>query len=292
MNCCIIKNMRILVKKIGDELILGGHMHSLGVAGLIYAASLVYGKNIGVPLFFIIYLGIHISYLFNRYGEIENDLAGNPKRSEHIKQSLKYSKPILLLLISVLLILIIAYANYLSMLFSLLIMLLGYLYTSIIKRKFGNITGLKNIFIAVMFWSCLYLFYIFHDLEWNGVLTFFSILIFIRVLTNTVFFDLKDIESDAKEKIMTIPVLLGKKKTYLLINMLNVFSIFFIVLSVYYWNIPKVSLLLIVLSIYGFFYVYYSKRTSMSQDYFASLYADGEYLLWPLLVIINRLMDK
>ena len=72
---------------------------------------------------------------------------------------------------------------------------------------------------------------------YNGLLfDIFSLCMFIymflKLFINIVHFDVKDISSDSIKKIKTIPIILGKKNTYVLLNLINMLSLVILLISI------------------------------------------------------------
>ena len=105
---------------------------------------------------------------------------------------------------------------------------------------------------------------------------------FIKSFINTVLFDLLDREGDKKNKTITIPVVMGKSCTILLLLILNTTMILVIQLALTF----KLLLinLLIFCTVYSYLYIFYfsHKENRLEMD----ILVDGEWILVALLTIL------
>ena len=123
------------------------------------------------------------------------------------------------------------FANFWSIVFGFLILISGLLYTNYFKKVTRRIVGFKSFYIAFT-WSLLVVFLAFYySFSLNLSVFLISSFVFLRVLLNTIFFDIKDIESDKKDNLKTMPIFLGKDRTLKYLNILNAVS-FIIILIV------------------------------------------------------------
>jgi 4-hydroxybenzoate polyprenyltransferase len=280
--------MKKVLKAIWDEFIYGGHFHSIGVSCLIYSVSITIGKPAPISLLVIIYAGIHSGYLFNRYKEYEIDEKSNPNRTKHIGKYNDKIPAIICSLVVLMIILLILYGNLKSIVFSFCIFLIGILYSIIVKKYTNKIIGLKNYFVALSFASLLFLYSLYTNSIIGTSLLIMFVVIALRVFSNTIFFDLKDIESDKKEKLKTFPVFLGINNSYTFLNFINVISLVPVIIGVILGFLPIYSLSLVLLIPFVLFYLDLSHKKPSVLPTISYLYADGEYILWLLLILVFK----
>ncbi len=98
-----------------------------------------------------------------------------------------------------------------------------------------------------------------------------------RVFINTVIFDIRDVEGDRQNKVMTIPVLLGTKNTTLLLLTVNstLVPLLFFAIN---------NLLAQIMVLYGYIFILYfrKRRNPLALD----LFVDGEWMIACLLFFI------
>ncbi len=127
----------------------------------------------------------------------------------------------------IIIILIIISANYGFFVFMIIILTGGILYTIVFKVLTKTIPGFKSIYVT-MIWAYAGTFYV-------SIFKFFRIFhflcssiflfIFIKMLINVVYFDIKDMNRDKKENLQTLPILIGKINTIALLNILNILAL-------------------------------------------------------------------
>ena len=115
----------------------------------------------------------------------------------------------------------------------------------------------------------------------SEVVIFLCLFIFIKGMINTILFDMRDVKGDAKAGIETIPVKLGRKKTFFLLLFLNTILIPLIIIS---GNIVQNYIhLLYLVVLYGYIYIiYFYMRPNHKLLY--SIVVDDEWVLWMLLI--------
>lgn len=93
-----------------------------------------------------------------------------------------------------------------------------------------------------------------------------------------ILFDVRDIEGDRKNGLLTIPVVLGNHKGFELLKGLNFASIVLLVISVYFGLLPFISLSFVPIMFYASNYI---KRVRGSMNnYVYYLLAALEPIIW------------
>lgn len=277
--------MKKIVSAITDELIYGAHLVALGAVGITLSIVLVFDLRPNLLHLFIAYLIYLIIYSYNYFRELLQDMKTNPERVKHISSAKKWrqiSPLVYILLLCVSLI----FTNLLTAILVAFITLGGILYTEKFKRT--PILGFKTYYVS-FFWSILVLTIpFFYDLDTVPYL-YFVLFIFIRGLVNTIFSDIKDIESDRERGIKTLPVYWGKKKTLYILQIINIISMLPLLVGVVDNKLPFAALLLSITIINGFYYL--TRALYMSEKSLrlhSSILIDGEYIFWPAVIIIGK----
>ncbi len=120
---------------------------------------------------------------------------------------------------------------------------------------------------------------------------FTFVFVFCRILVNAIFFDLRDVRSDGREGLQTIPVVLGRVSTIRLLYLFNLLSPVPLFLGVLTGELPGVALVLVVFTFYGFLYLRLAElagEAGMAQKDYAI--ADYEFFLWPWAAGIGLLL--
>ncbi len=275
-------------KLIFNELIYGGHLQSLGAASIILVSALLLKLEITWDILFVSYLLVYPIYLHNRSKEINTDDLTNPQRTQHLKKYLKWTPIIFYFVIFILVGSLIYFTNLRALIFGLSLLIFGLLYTLTFKKITKKILFLKNIYVSVFFallpfFLIIYYFYPLTDSLTIGVLVL-SGFIFLKAFLMQTFLDIKDIESDKKEGLRTLPVIFGKEKTLTILYIFNpLITITVLIIFSLYLNVFPKSILLLIFTVPFCFYCYNLAK----QKYFGYVLQSGEFLLWSFLIFIG-----
>lgn len=276
-----------IIKGAIRELIFGGHIQSAGSVGIYVLSIYVFDLEFFWSDLLLIYIVFYLIYLFDRYLGLKIDESTNPERTQHIKKYNDYI-PIILTVVVLLFILVgffFSTINFFLVLSAILI--LGLIYPVAAKRVTRFITGFKNFYVAAVF-SLLIFLPVLHNgySSLTAGIALLSSFVFLKAFSMQVVLDLKDISSDKQDKLKTFPVVLGIKNAIVLISLANLFACLAIVFG--YWkkdlDVTVLSLLLSVVL------VFFSVRLALAKKFLGYLLAATEFLLWPLLILLVRLL--
>lgn len=145
--------------------------------------------------------------------------------------------------------------------------------------RFKDIPIMKNVFVAISLTLVCVLLPAAHLAAGTGTLLM-TVLIFIliKLYINTVLYDIRDIEGDKENGIRTLPVLIGPKKTMVVLLALNCVNLIWILSANSYIRPIAATLIL-----YGYLYIIYfrKRRNFMVMD----LFVDGEWILAGILLL-------
>lgn len=288
-----------MFKKIFDflwvEFLYNGHFQTLGSLAIVISAGQLLNIKIGWDLLAIIYLSFYLLYLHDRFQCLEIDSLTNPVRSRHIKNIFEYIPVILFLGLSALLFLLYYFSNLQAGIFIVLITVFGFLYPLYFKNLTKKIPAFKNIYVSSVFSLLTVLPVVYYDFSLTRTALLILALIFVftllRGLMMQFFLDLKDIEGDRKERLLTLSVLWGKEKVFILINAMNLLTS--LSLPILYFLIPakifpSSVLFLVLLALWNFYFFNLAKRG----NYFGFVLGSGEFIYWPLFVYIGEVFIK
>ena len=284
------------INKIGkflwSEFVYVGHLPAIGAAGIVLVTAILLNISITWDSLIIIYLIFYLIYLYNRFKEINIDYLTNPKRTKHLNIYYHEVPKIFYLSILLIIIWIIFFSNIATLAFCIFILFSGWLYTLTFKKLTKKIIIFKNLFVSSVF-SLIVLFAIFYysykPTESDVPLILLLIIfIFLKALMMQIFFDVKDIASDKKEKLLTLPILYNKEKTLDILKIISIFitapiPIFFSL----YFNIFPLSILMLTLTIPFNFYCF---EQAKKEKYCAYILGSTEFILWPILIIIGEII--
>jgi 4-hydroxybenzoate polyprenyltransferase len=195
-----------------------------------------------------------------------------------------------LTLYSVVLLIVLILSNIPTLIFSLFITLGGILYTDYFKEIGAKkIVGFKNFYTSSFGAMTIFIIPLFYGLRIDLFFICLVIFVFMRLIVNAVFFDIKDIVSDKERGLKTFAVVLGKKKTLFLLQTINLGTIIPLIFGIYFNNYPKSYIILGSLAIYSVYYLtrayFIEGKELRNLSYFI---VDAEYIFWPILIILAR----
>jgi 4-hydroxybenzoate polyprenyltransferase len=275
-----------VIRKIWDEFVYSSHLVALGDALALYVLSLILNINITISFFIVVYLSILAINFFNRCKDIDQDNLTNPERSTSVSKYFKFMPYIMgfLFLVSVFITALCAPFN--ALIFMLFLFGLGIFYSIYLKSVTRKVIGFKNFMTALPY----ALLVIFLSLFYNTPIALSTILItifyFIRIFVNTTFFDIKDIKSDKLEGLRTFPVVYGENKTKKILLALNIISALPIFIGIYFKVLPLYSIGILVTIFYVL--IYLTNKKSYKQRVLYNVIVDGEFIFWPLYILICR----
>jgi 4-hydroxybenzoate polyprenyltransferase len=274
------------------EFIYGGHLVSLGAPAYVLSVSMLMGIEPLKGLLLITYLMPLIVYNYNYFGEMDLDASTNPERVHYIKSKIAVYPYIIVAYILILVAALCLYTNWGLIEFAAILVIGGILFTVVLKDFTKKIPMFKNAYTALI-WAFggtfTLVFYMSLPVGWFFILVF--AFMYMRSIANVIFFDLKDMESDATRGLKTLPAMIGKKRTIQFLYVLNVIGFVPLLAGVYYGIIPLIGLALLPLMAYSF---YYLRRAETAGDVelraVSYTLADAEFLMWPVLLIMGQIL--
>lgn len=276
---------------IWNEFIYGSHWGSLNAIAISLSAILLLNASIKWEFLLISYLLTQCIYSYNHCKEIEIDSISNVPRVTHLK---RYSNvlPLLTAFYGVLFFsLLIYFGNKESIFFGGFLLILGLLFTIIGKKISKRIIGFKSVYTASA-WAFLIIFtVIYHSLSINSAVLIIWIFVFLRLMINTSFSDIKDIEGDKKEKLITLPMIFKNTSNWLnFLHLLNIISFAPLLLGILLNIIPMYGLFLLFTYFYTFYYLQKAKIKDIDKNSLYNVLVDGEYYYWPILLLVGLII--
>lgn len=276
---------------IWNEFVYGGHLLSLGAVSIVYTSAILLNIKITWDFLVIVYLGIYCPYLYNRYKEFNKDFLTNPERTKHLKGFIKYI-PIIIAFSLIVIVGIFLYFNKITaLLFAIFLLLLSLSYSILFKKLSRKIIGFKS-FYASLAWTLLLILlaiYYSYSLK-NFPLIVLSVFFYLRFFIGTGFCDIKDIETDKRDGLLTLAVVLGRKNLLNILNLVNILTIIPIIIGVYFRLIPPYSLMLLLSVPYSFYYFKKSEQINVNTNFLYNVLVDGELISWSIFVLLGRFL--
>ncbi len=280
-----------ILRPVRDEFIYSGHLISLGAVSIVLTSAILLGIKITLDCLIVIYLFAYNSILYNRYKEQRVDYLTNPERTENFK---KYFRHMLLIVSFSTLIstgILLYFDKRTALLFIILLSLLSFFYTKYFKKVTKKIIAFKNVYFSLitsLLLVFLAFYYSYHLLTLP--LFFVFVFVFLRMFVNTIFLDIKDVESDRKKELLTLPIIFNRKKTLTFLKLITVLSVLPIIFGVSLQLLPKFSLMLLLTIPYTF---YYFKKSIRKTNFYLVNYvlADSEFILWPVFLLFGKILS-
>lgn len=281
---------------VAKELVYGGHLGALGAPSFAASCAILMGKSPTVALLVMAYLFTYGAYMLNRGSEVSEDSISNPKRTSYLAGRSKYLSMISLTCFAIGYF-IATFSGYIFF-FALLVPLVLALIYSVGSRKLKGVIGakrlkdkllVKNIVISFS-WSLIPIFVGLYYKSFPLVLLSFAPFIFLRIMPNTIFFDLRDVRADAEYGVRTVPVVFGPSSAYRLMDGLDILSAIYILAFAALRLFPLYSIIMVVLPAYSVIYRWLSRRPRPDWEFLSTVVADGEDILWGPLTLLGRLL--
>ena len=284
----IVKKIIGAKKLLCNEFIYGGHWLSLGISTFTISLMFLISATIKVELLLIVYFLSQSVYNYDHFKWIKIDSMDNSKRTNYLSGHYKSIPFIILFYMSMFFVLLFLFGNIISLIFGSLLLLIGVFYTKNSKKWTTKFPGFKNYYTSFSA-SLLVVFialYCSHPL--NLAIWFLFLFIFLCFLVNTSFCDLKDIEADKKQNLLTLPLYFGEKKFLLILHILNILTFSILAFSIIVGIIPLFASSLLIFYFYCFYYIQKARSSTSDLQSLSSYTADGEFILWPVLLLVGK----
>ncbi|WP_394697873.1 UbiA family prenyltransferase [uncultured Methanomethylovorans sp.] len=251
--------------------------------------SLLFGLPIGLDLLLVTYLIFYPIYLYDYTQGATDDILTNSARANYLSGN-KKTYFIVAGSLVVLTVLFMHFSNSITMIMGFVVLALGLLYSSYFKKLTKKIIAFKNFFVSTV-WALLVLFFFFYySIPINAAALIVAGFVFTRMIAIQILFDVRDVEGDRKNGLLTIPVVMGSHKEFGLLKILNIASIALLTFAVYLHILPLISLSFVPVMFYAFSYI--KKVKSAMNNYSCYLLAAVEPIVWFSVVFFGSNLGK
>ncbi|OPY21084.1 MAG: prenyltransferase [Methanobacterium sp. PtaU1.Bin097] len=281
-----------IIVKLKDEILYGGYFAALSGPAFIITSSILTGTSISLPLLIIAYIIPLMVYSYDHYRDMDKDKDSNLERATYFHKKSRIFPYLMGSYVIILSLLLVFFSNLTMISFILILIMGGVLYSVGLKNFTQKIPAFKNIYTTLT-WSLAGTFSIvfYHSLQLNLIYILIFLFVFLKFLPNTIFFDLKDIKSDRKEGLKTVPVILGKKGTLKLLHILNILAFIPLFVGIYLGIIPLFAAIMVL---FYFYSVYYLNKASKLEDeklrMVSYTLADAEFMIWPIVLVLGQFL--
>ncbi|MDG6904431.1 MAG: UbiA family prenyltransferase [Nitrososphaerota archaeon] len=285
-----------LSNPLAKELVYGGHLLAIGTSSIAASCSILLGRSPTFLLLLMAYLFSFGAYMLNRGSEVTQDRISNPTRTNYLSSRNKYLG--IISGASFVIGYFIAFFTNLVFFLALLLPLALALVYSIGSKKLTSLIGAKRLKdrlliknLAIAFgWSLIPVLVGLYYKSVPLLLLSFSPFIFLRLMSNTIFFDMRDVQADREYGVRTLPVVYGNDRAYNFMNIFDCLSAAYILILVLINYFPIYTLIGVLLPMYSVIYRYYSIRHNSDLGFLCDVVADGEYLLWGPVFFIGKIL--
>jgi 4-hydroxybenzoate polyprenyltransferase len=275
-----------------EEFIYGGHLIACATSALALSTMILFGVTFRWEFILIIYLGALCIYNYDHYKEIDNDSLNNFKRTNHLKKYKKFHTQILAIYGIGFFTLLFYFGTLESIVFGGLLLLSSLLYTNKVKKHTEKLIGFKNFYTAFSFALLTIFTAIYCSYQLNWLLFTFFLIVFFNVLIDTSFCDIKDMETDKKQNLLTLPLYFGKQKFLSLLHLFNFILFGLLLIAIVIQILPIFSIFLIFSTLFTFYYVQKAKNSKTDISSLSNLMVDGGHLSWPIVLFIGKTFIK
>jgi len=297
VNDVVYYNSEFLQKRIfnsllfiKDEFIYGGHLLSIGTSLIGLSTMILLNILIRWEFLIIIYLGTQCIYNYDHFTEFDVNPTKNSKRTNHLKKY-KFFIPFLLVFYGGgYFFLLLYYSSIEAIIFGTVLIIGGLLYTLKFKDITKKVVGFKSIYTAASWGLMVSFTAIYCSYSANALLFVIILFVFLRWFVNTSICDLKDIETDKKENLLTLPIYFSKKNFLFFLHVLNSMAFILLFASILLGIAPLSAISLFFFFIYGAYYIQKAKNPKTDLSSLSNVVVDGEFILWPIFLSLGTLL--
>ena len=274
----LLKHSYILLDKFVSFLTISSIFIAIIAFLITYFSFLLYNINIDFRLLLAAFFLTLTIYNLNKLTDIKEDSINLPERAKFIQKNknliicipiLSYATALLLAFLQ----------NPFSIFLILFPLCTGVLYSiKILNFRLKDITGLKNIVIALSCASTFAFLPLAVSLRNLAMIVLVFYFIFVKILGNSVLFDVRDIEGDRISGVRTIPVVFGRHKTKNLLLILNSTLIPWLVYSYLSGFFHQYLFVLMFAIAYGYWYILHFCKEGLKIGKALDLLVDGEFI--------------
>ncbi len=272
-----------IFKPIWNEFIYGGHLFAAGAMCVVYMCAFLFDLPVTWDLLFIIYLIFYPIYLYDYFKGIEEDRASNSQRAEYLQgNKTRILSMILYLSIITLALMYVVYSNIINMFIGFSVLVLGLLYHSYFKGLTRHIVAFKNIFVSAVWALLVFVPFVYYSCPITMSAVIVALFVFLKMISIQILFDMRDVEGDRAQGLLTIPIVICGKELPVL-KALNIFTASIVAMGVLYHVIPLSAIMLFFAFAYTLNYI--DRVTLSRKDYGSYFLAAGEPILWLFLIV-------
>lgn len=271
--------------------IRSGWVLALSSSAMVAAYSILFNVPQNIFLLMIPFFLTFSAYHINRKAELHEDELTHSKRTEFIRKNQWLD--ILAVVFYLLALALALLRNIESFVLVLITPILVAIYTFRTFSRFKRLKEVtigKNAIVALGWTVFVFLTATYHSLSFDMAVYSIAIFVFFRLFINTIVFDMRDEKADSLFGIPTIPVTIGKQKTTYFLLVMNALGAIFLAYAVFVGWLPFYAHALNLVTIYGYYFIMKANDERIDQESLCDVVVDGEYILWPFLLLLGQFL--
>lgn len=276
--------------KLFDFFVVGSGILALSASGMVAAYSLLFEVPIEWALLLVAFVVTYSSYYINHRYELKEDILSHGKRTNFISENpwIDYAAVILYFISFLICLNRSTFAAVLILIPPIVVLLYTVRFHPRIKR-FKDITFVKNFVVALTWVVFVFLTAVWNNLDFTPIVFVMALFIMLRFFVNTLSFDLRDVKSDGINNVPTLPVVIGEGATIAFLLFLNLLAALLLSSAIIFGFAPSFAWFLVLINFYGIWYTLKFHDPFVDKDFLCDVIIDGEFVLWPVLLIIGKL---
>ena len=275
----------MLTTMLWKEIVFGGHLFAIGSVSVVMACSIVFMIPVSWDILFVTYLLFYAIYLYDYTQGASSDETTNSSRAKYLLCKNK-SKCTVIITSLVLFTIMMTFTSVIITAIGMSILILGLLYGSHFKKLTKKIPVFKNVFVSIV-WAFMAIFaFIYYSVPVTYGAIMLALFVFIRMMNIQILFDVRDMEGDRKEGLLTVPAILGDKKYPFILRLINIVSIIFMLGCVVIGLLPAFTLAIIPMFYYAVSYI--NRVVKSRKEYTSYIFAAFEPIMWSVFIFAGK----
>jgi len=257
---------------------------ALSAASMALFFSILFFRVLSMTYFLVIFLLTYAVYGMDRLASLEEDRLSHPERTRFLQRDrwlfavsivLAFSSSLLLAAASGWVVTLIPIAPIVVIFYS------GNLSQKVLGTRRPNLKQyfiIKDIAIASGWAFLLFVTSVYLGRPIGSEQCLFLIPLLMKLFVMAVVYDFKDINSDRRASIRTLPIVMGEDSSKLVLHILNIVATIIILLLVYFGLLPRLGVIFIPAFIYQFFMIHLVREDAPEWVYF--IICDLEQFFW------------
>nr|WP_321498125.1 UbiA family prenyltransferase [uncultured Methanolobus sp.] len=274
----------VLMNMLWRELVFGGHLFALGSVSVVMACSIVFMIPVSWDILFVTYLLFYAIYLYDYTQGASSDEATNSSRAKYLLCKNK-SKCTVIITSLVLFTIMMVFTSIIITAIGMSILVLGLLYGSHFKKLTKKIPAFKNVFVSIV-WAFMAIFaFIYYSVPITYGAIMLALFVFIRMMNIQILFDVRDMEGDRKDGLLTVPAIIGEKYPFIL-KLINYVSIGFVAGCIVLGLLPVFTAAIVPMAYYGKRYI--NRVVRSRKEYTSYIFAAFEPIMWSVFIFAGK----